>query len=152
MFDYHDADCAQKIKDCTKSSIRYVLDCISTKESYTLIAQALPYGAEIPVQLITLLPADTWPRKDIVPTTMYVLLCSKAISKKVTDYVVPCSLAYTSLRKAFTKFGIDFPPIPSHFEFGAMFWKLSNDLLASGMIKHHPVSLRNGGLSGIPAG
>jgi NADPH:quinone reductase-like Zn-dependent oxidoreductase len=131
VFDYHDPDCAQKIRDYTKSSLHYVLDCISTEASYKIIAEALPETSETPMQVVTLLPTDAWPRKDVEATAV---------------------LAYTTLGKAFTKFGIDFPAIPAHFDFGVMFWKLSNKLLAEGKVKPHPVVLREGGLGGIPNG
>jgi hypothetical protein len=131
VFDYHDADCAQKIRDYTKGSLYHVVDCVSTEASYKLIADALPEKSEKPAHVVTLLPADAWPRKDVQVTTV---------------------LAYTTLGKAFSKFGMDFPPIPLHFDFGIMFWKLSHQLLASGQVKPHPVALRTGGLGGIPNG
>ena len=131
VFDYHDADCAQKIKDYTGGSFHYILDCISTENSYKIIAEALPTTIIAPVRMVTLLPTDAWPRKDIKPATI---------------------LAYTTIGHAFTKFGINFPAMASHFEFGVMFWKLSQQLLASGQIKPHPVALRSGGLNGIPNG
>jgi NADPH:quinone reductase-like Zn-dependent oxidoreductase len=131
VFDYHDADCAQKIREYTKDSLHHVLDCVSTEASYKIIAEALPEKSEKPMRVVTLLPTDAWPRKDVEATAI---------------------LAYTSLGKPFSKFGIDFPAIPQHFEFGVMFWKLSNELLAAGKIKPHPVALRKGGLGGIPDG
>jgi len=131
VFDYHDENCAQKIREYTNGSLHYVLDCFSKEESYRVIADALPQSSTKPVKFVTLLPTDTWPRKDLVPTTI---------------------LAYTTLGKAFTKFGMDLPAIPTHFEFGVKFWKLSNELLASGQVKPHPIALRSGGLGGIPAG
>jgi NADPH:quinone reductase-like Zn-dependent oxidoreductase len=131
VFDYHDPECARLIKEYTGGELYYVLDCVSTESSYKLIADALPEIPKKPVQVVALLPADAWPRKDITPTVV---------------------LAYTSLGKAFTKFGIDFPPIPPYFDHGAMFWKLSQKLLADGKIKPHPVALRKGGLAGIPGG
>ncbi len=133
VFDYHDVECAQKIREYTKNSLHLVLDCISTEASYKIIAECLPETEKSnkPIQVVTLLPPDTWPRKDIQPTV---------------------TLAYTSLGKPFTKFGIDFPAFPDHYEYGVMFWKLSNELLAAGKIKPHPVAQRNGGLAGIPNG
>ncbi|KAF1956493.1 oxidoreductase-like protein [Byssothecium circinans] len=131
VFDYHNPNCALDVKKFTKGSLHYVLDCISTEASYKIIAEALPEASEKSIHVVTLLPADAWPRADIKPTTI---------------------LAYTTLGKAFTKFGIDFPPIPEHFDFGVKFWKLSNELLAKGRLQSHPVALRSGGLSGIPDG
>jgi NADPH:quinone reductase-like Zn-dependent oxidoreductase len=131
VFDYHDPECASLIKGYTDGEIYYVLDCVSTELSYKLIADALPETPQKPVQVVTLLPTDAWPRKDITATAI---------------------LAYTTFGKAFTKFGIDFPEIAPHFDYGVMFWKLSQKLLAEGKVKPHPVVLRKGGLAGIPGG
>jgi NADPH:quinone reductase-like Zn-dependent oxidoreductase len=131
VFDYHDEDCARKIREYAKDLLYYVLDCFSKEASYKIIADNLPSVCPKPVKVVTLLPTDSWPRKDIEPTTV---------------------LAYTTLGKAFTKFGMEFPAIPAHFEFGVKFWKLGNELLTSGRIKPHRIALKSGGLSGIPAG
>jgi NADPH:quinone reductase-like Zn-dependent oxidoreductase len=131
VFDYHDPECAKQIKEYTNGKIPFVLDCISTEASFNLIAEALPEINDPPVQMVALLPTDLWPRKDITP--------------KVT-------LAYTSLGYPFSKFGIDFPAIPSHYEQGVMIWALGQKLLAEGKIKPHPISLQKGGLKGIPNG
>jgi NADPH:quinone reductase-like Zn-dependent oxidoreductase len=131
VFDYHDPRCSDLIKEYTKGKLHYILSACPTEASYKLIAKAVPEISEREVQLVTLLPTDTWPRKDITPTVL---------------------LAYTSLGKAFTKFGIDFPEIPPHYEFGVMFCKLSQKLLAAGKIKPHPIALRKGGLAAIPEG
>jgi NADPH:quinone reductase-like Zn-dependent oxidoreductase len=131
VFDYHDPECARIIKEYSKGEIYYVLDCVSTESSYRFIANALSETPQKPVQVVTLLPTDAWPRKDITATPI---------------------LAYTSLGKPFTKFGIDFPEIPPHFDHGVMFWELSQALLAEGKVKPHPVAMRKGGLAGIPGG
>ncbi|KAL5372953.1 hypothetical protein PMIN02_012516 [Paraphaeosphaeria minitans] len=131
VFDYHDPECARLIKEYTEGELYYVLDCISTEQSYKLVAEALPETPQKEVRVVALLPTDTWPRKDITATAI---------------------LAYTSFGKPFTKFGIDFPEIPPHFEYGVMFWKLSQKLLAEGKVKPHPVALRKGGLAGIAGG
>lgn len=83
------------------------------------------------MHVATMLPTDTWPRPDVKATAV---------------------LAYTSAGEAFSKFGIDFPVMPGHFEFGCKFWKLSEELLAQGKLVPHPVALREGGLAGIPSG
>ncbi|KAF2799234.1 putative zinc-type alcohol dehydrogenase-like protein C2E1P3.01, partial [Melanomma pulvis-pyrius CBS 109.77] len=82
-------------------------------------------------QVVTLLPTDAWPRKDV-----------EAIAV----------LAYTTFGEAFSIFGIEFPPMTSHFNFGVKFWKQCSEPLTSGQINTHPVALRSGGLSGIPNG
>jgi hypothetical protein len=80
------------------------------------------------------MPIDTFPRKD---------------EPNITAIAV---LAYTTTGEAFSKFGIDFPAIPEHFEFGKMFWELNGKLLAEGKIKPHPAIVRERGLAGIPDG
>ncbi|CAI6334278.1 unnamed protein product [Periconia digitata] len=131
IFDYHDADCASKIKEYTKNSLHYVLDCVSTESSYKIVAEALPEKIETKTHVVTLLPADTWPRKDVQPTVV---------------------LAYTTFGKAFSKFGMEFPAMPATFNFGVKFWRLSGELLAAGKFKPHPIAKRPGGLNGIPQG
>lgn len=131
VFDYHDPQCSRLIREYTNERLQFILDCISTKASYDIIAKAIPEVADKGINMVTLLPADAWPRNDITPTVI---------------------LAYTSLGKAFAKFGIDFPEIAAHYEFGVTFWELSQKLLADGKIKPHPVALRKGGLAAVPDG
>lgn len=131
VFDYHDAECGQKIREYTKESLCYVLDCISTEASYQIIAKALPEKSEKPMRMVTLMPTDTWPRQDVEATAVF---------------------AYDTLGEPFTKFGKEFPAVPENFEYGLMFWKIFNELLAAGKIKSHPVELRKGGLAGILEG
>ncbi|EHL01061.1 putative Zinc-type alcohol dehydrogenase-like protein C2E1P3.01 [Glarea lozoyensis 74030] len=81
--------------------------------------------------LVTLLPADEFPRKDVN---------------------VQVVLAYTTFGEAFSKFGTDFPAIEEHYKFGVMFWKMAGELLAEGKFKPHPAIIMEGGLQGVPAG
>ncbi|KAK7931001.1 zinc-binding oxidoreductase [Apiospora marii] len=131
VFDYHDPQCARRIKEYTHNSLHHVLDCISTEASYHIVAEAMPERAEIPMQVVALRLTDTWPRPDIQATPI---------------------LAYTTFGEAFTKFDMDIPVMPSHYEFGVTFWKLAAELIAAGRVVPHPVALRDGGLAGIPFG
>ncbi|CAG8955808.1 hypothetical protein HYFRA_00011677 [Hymenoscyphus fraxineus] len=131
VFNYHDPECGAKIREYTHNSLRYVFDTVCTTESFNLCAEALPTDPTEEINMVSLLPVDTWPRKDVTPTVI---------------------LAYTTFGEAFTKFGTDFPPLPEHFNFGVMFWELTQKLLAEGKITPHPVSLRPLGLAGIPDG
>ena len=131
VFDYHEPDCAQKIREFTNNALRYVLDTISTRKSYKICAAALPADSTEELNLVALLPLEGWPREDVKTTSL---------------------VGYTTFGEGFSKFGMDFPPIKEHFEFGKMFWQLSANLFAKGKIQHHPVTLRSGGLYGIPAG
>ncbi|KAK8032551.1 hypothetical protein PG990_002285 [Apiospora arundinis] len=98
VFDYHDPQCAHKIKEYTKGSLRHALDCVSTEASYKIVAQAMPERSEAPMRVVTLRLADTWPRPDVQATPI---------------------LAYTTFGEAFTKFGMVIPATPSHHEFGS---------------------------------
>jgi len=131
VFDYHDPECAEKIRAYTNNSLRYVLDTVSQATSYKICAEALPTESKEELNLVALLPLDGWPRKDVNARVI---------------------LAYTTFGEAFSKFGTDFPPLKEHFEFGEMFWKLNAKLLAEGKIKPHPATVRQGGLQGIPTG
>jgi hypothetical protein len=108
-----------------------VLDCVSTEASYKVIAEAFPARSEDEMKLVTLLPLDAWPRKDVNAQTI---------------------LAYTTFGEAFSKFGMDFPAMLQHFDFGVKFWKIHAELLSKGKVLPHPVKLGKGGLYGIPKG
>ncbi|KAK8115684.1 Zinc-binding oxidoreductase [Apiospora sp. TS-2023a] len=131
VFDYHNPQCARRTKEFTKDSLHHVLDCISTEVSYNTIAEAMPATSDMPMQVVALRPTDAWPRPDIKATTI---------------------LAHTTFGEAFTKFGMDIPAMPSHYEFDIMFWKLAAKLIATGRAVPHSVALRDGGLDGIPHG
>ena len=131
VFDYHDPECAEKIRAYTNNSLHYVLDTVSQESSFKICADALPVDSKEELKVVTLITAATWPRKDVKPQTI---------------------LAYTTFGEAFSKFGTDFPAIKEHFEFGVMFWKLHTQLFAEGKIKTHPVTVRPGGFYGILGG
>lgn len=131
VFDYNDPECGQKIREYTKNSLCYVFDCVSTAASYKLVAQAFPTKSAETLHLVTLLPLDGWTRTDVQTHTL---------------------LAYTTFGEAFSKFGMDFPPLEEHFKFGKMFWKLNAQLLAEGKVKPHPVTIRKGGFDGVVSG
>lgn len=131
VFDYNDPECATKMRSYTKDSLRYVLDCISTESSYKICADTLSSNASLELHCVTLLPAETWPRKDVNPQPV---------------------LAYTSFGEEFSKFGATFPSMQDHYELSVKFWEIHAKLLAEGRIKPHPITVREGGLQGIPQG
>lgn len=131
VFDYHDPECANKIKAYTNNELHHVLDTIATEASFKICAAALPSESTQKLKVAALLPTDTWPRKDVDATAI---------------------LGYSTFGEPFSKFGRDFPAFKENFDYGKMFWRLSGQLLAQGKIKTHPVSLRAGGLRGIPSG
>ena len=100
VFDYHDSECGTKIREYTNNSLNYVLDTISTEASYNICAEAFPSTSSEPMNLVSLLPLSTWPRKDVQTLVI---------------------LAHITFGEAFSKFGTDLLPIKEHLDFGAMF-------------------------------
>lgn len=132
VFDYHDPECGKKIRQRTNNSIRYVLDCISTKSSFGITAEALSSDtSKGELQMLALLPPEGWERSDVNARWM---------------------LAYTSFGEPFNKFGADWPVKPDHYDFGCKFWALSGEYIASGKIKPHPIEIRQGGFEKIAEG
>ena len=131
VFDYNDPECAEKIRSYTNNSLRYVLDTISQEWSYKICAAALSSDSTEELNCVALLPVDTWPRENVN---------TRAI------------LAYTTFGEEFHKFETTFPAMKDHFAMGVMFWKLNASLLSEGRIKTHPITIREGGLQGIPNG
>ena len=131
VFNYHESDCAEKIRAYTNDSLRYVLDCISQEWSYKICAAALSSDSTQQPRCVALLPVDTWPRKDVTPQAI---------------------LAYTTFGEEFSKFDTTFPALKDHFDMGVMFWKLNAQLLAERKVKTHPITVRENGLQGIPNG
>ncbi|KAL9595420.1 MAG: hypothetical protein Q9219_006463, partial [cf. Caloplaca sp. 3 TL-2023] len=133
VFDYNDPECGSKIRAHTNNSLRYVFDCISVESSYKIDAAALSSDSSKELHCLALLPTDSWPseRKDVN---------------------VRWLLAYTSFGEQFDKFGATWPAIPEHYEMGVKFWELNGKYLSEGKVKPHPVTVNEGGLSGIPAG
>jgi hypothetical protein len=142
VLDYHDPDCPRKIREYLytgthESRLRYVLDCVSTRESYGVIEEALPEpnfhddnntdtdtDPEAAVKFVTLLPppldTDTSPR----------------LRSDLTPIPIPSS---TTFDKASSSKFIEF-------------WALSRGLLEKGLVRAHPVAVRGGGLGGITKG
>ena len=131
VFDYHDPECAERIRTFTNNNLRYVLDTISQESSYKICAAAMSSDSSQELRCVALLPIDTWPRKDVKMQPI---------------------LAYTTFGEGFDKFGATFPPKQGHFETGVMFWKQNGKLLAQRKIKTHPVTVRGGGLQGVLSG
>jgi hypothetical protein len=61
-------------------------------------------------------------------------------------------LGYTITGEGFEMEGDYYPAVPEDFEFAKSFMGLAENLLAGGLIKSHPVMLREGGLVGILSG
>lgn len=134
VFDYHDPDCGAKIRAYTDNALRHVFDCISLEPSFAIDAAALSSDSSQELHCLALLPPDTWP------------------VERQHDVNVRWLLAYTSFGEEFTKYGATWPPVPEHYEMGVRIWELHRKLLEEGKVKPHPVTVKEGGLAGIPEG
>ncbi|KAI4174384.1 MAG: hypothetical protein LQ343_002319 [Gyalolechia ehrenbergii] len=143
-FSYQDADCGAQIRAHTQNKLRYVFDCISTESSYAIDAEALssdpkstaPQNEQGDKQLhcLALLPPDSFP------------------AERAKEVDVRWMLAYTSFGEEFFKFGATWKVEPEHYEMGVRFWALHGRYLAEGKVRPHPVTVREGGLGGVPEG
>ncbi|KKY29233.1 putative zinc-binding oxidoreductase [Phaeomoniella chlamydospora] len=125
VFDYKDPECGKKINEFTGNKLKYAWDTISTEESAAICAQGLSSG---PGGHYGTILNPKFPREDVKYTS---------------------TLAYMAVGDAFEKFGQQFPAQDSLFEFQQGWVGEVAHLMAEGLIKVHPVSLRQGGLNGI---
>ncbi|KAI1458276.1 oxidoreductase-like protein [Annulohypoxylon moriforme] len=127
VFDYNSPTVGADILKVTNGEIAHVFDCISEGSSPAISAEAIgPKGGKYSA----LLPVE-FPRKDVTSAM---------------------TLGYVAIGEPFSKFGMEWKVTPEDFEFGSKFWSVTEDLLAQGKLKVHPVSLREGGLDGILGG
>lgn len=127
VFDYKDPECASKIREHTKDSLKHAFDCISEGSSPTICANAISSKGGV---ISFLLPAQS-PRDDVEDRH---------------------TLGYTIAGEAFDFGGRHFPASQEDFEFAGMFWKMAEKLFADGKVKAHPKEVRSGGLEGIFGG
>lgn len=132
VFDYHDADCAAKIRDWTQNGLRHVFDTIGRPETAKICAEAMASSANRgKLRYTSSQQIETFPRKDVANTTF---------------------LVYTAIGEAFEKRGRIYPSKPERYEFATAFWEAVVALIHEGKLVPHPVQTNDGGLAGIPAG
>ncbi|KAH8812586.1 chaperonin 10-like protein [Xylogone sp. PMI_703] len=133
-FDYKSPTCSKDIKDYTKDSLKYALDCISEGDSTQITVEAMSSSGGVYTNLLSV--ADE-----------QVHSVNPKVQKKGT-------LAYTMFGQPFKMGDSEIPTVPGHWEFGVMFWELSRKLLAGGKVKVHKPTVNKGGsgLEGVMAG
>ncbi|KAE8371532.1 chaperonin 10-like protein [Aspergillus bertholletiae] len=123
-WDYRDDSSAAEIRAATNDSLRLAFDTISLDNSAQFCDHALSTkGGEYSN-----------------------LLDSKIDRGNVNSRA---TLGYTVIGEAFQIHNLKFPAIPEDREFGEMFWKLSEPLIAEGKIKVHPPKVCADGLEGV---
>jgi len=133
-FDYHSKSCAEDIKKHTNGKLKHVFDCISEGSSTEICVKAMSDEGGVYTTLLSV-PDDK----------------VKSINDKVTNNM---TLAYFAFGEPFKKFGQSFEAKPEEFEYLKKFWELSYDLLASGKLKPHRLTVNEGGkgLEGVLKG
>ncbi|KAL5118643.1 hypothetical protein ACEQ8H_003494 [Pleosporales sp. CAS-2024a] len=118
VFDYREAHVGATIRKAAKDKISLVLDCVGEGSSTEICLAAIGSNGG---HLTALLPPP------------------KTISR--TNVKAVWTLAYTCLG---AKYSDRFPESQTDYEFGARFWKASEELVNSGKIRAHPVEVRSG--------
>ncbi|KAF3385077.1 Protein TOXD [Penicillium rolfsii] len=127
VFDYHDANVGEQIREDTDDALEFVLDTISTPQSAAICSAAISsaggaYNALLQVQS---------PRDD------------------VDSHV---SMAYDVLGEPYRMGAQGISPDDSNLEFGIKWWGLAQKLLEERRIVPHPYQVKPGGLEGVLTG
>lgn len=137
VYDYHvDMDTlAEEIKSFSQNKLTLAWDCSPTPESARLCAKAMS-------------DSDTGHYSSILQIEPDIITSVNPLVK--SDFI----LAYSIFGDAFNRHGRKFEAKPEDFEFGKMFWELSEELLASGRIRVARTAVNQGGsgLDGVLKG
>jgi NADPH:quinone reductase-like Zn-dependent oxidoreductase len=124
VFDYHDVDCVDRIKEFTGGKLAHAFDCISTPASAKICSEAM---CETGGVVSYLLP----------------------MKHEREDVQVNYTLAYTAMGEGFRVNGREFEARQQDLEFARVFWELSARLVENGQIEAHPQEICDGGLDGV---
>ena len=132
VFDYHAADCAAQIKKYTKSGLRYALDCISTVSSMKLCYQAMGRLGGKYTALEPYAESIAQDRKLIKADWI------------MTPQLLGEEVAWPEPH---------YRPVDNDMERFGVFWvQTLNKLLERGLIRAHPVMVREGSLDRVLQG
>lgn len=130
-FDYHSAISGADIREYTGNTLMYVLDCVTDTATMKLCYEAIGSSSGAYITLEPTSTAVKYTRRDIR-----------------ADWLMAHSILGKSVELPGT-FGR--PGAPEHRAFGARWFMLIEELVRSGIIKLHPLEVREGGLASIPA-
>ncbi|KAL2067329.1 hypothetical protein VTL71DRAFT_1754 [Oculimacula yallundae] len=130
VLDYHDPDCGSKINALTHNELHLVFDTIAVPSSSLISATALSTSPSSKLLYVTLLPVQMV-RKDVENIFF---------------------LGYTVMGEEFEIEGEVFPASKEDNQLARRFGVLCDQLLEQGLVRCHPVALREGGLEGILGG
>ncbi|KAL8919480.1 MAG: hypothetical protein Q9208_006765 [Pyrenodesmia sp. 3 TL-2023] len=122
--DHKEPGASNKIRDLTGDKLKIVLDTISIESSAKFCAEAISTAGGAYTSLLPITVPRSHVRSDLV-------------------------LAYTAFGEPFELGQQSFVAVPEDRAFSASWWLLAEQFLASGKIKVHPPSVREGGLEGV---
>ncbi|TLD11762.1 hypothetical protein PspLS_11653 [Pyricularia sp. CBS 133598] len=134
VFDYREPKVGSVIHKLTRDALYHAFDCISTRESAKICADALSENVASKTPIYSALLYCEFPR---------------------TDVRVVVTVAQIIFGKSFTipELGREhFPADIGDYEFGRQFWTLTRTLLAKGKIRAHPTDVRGGDPEGVLEG
>lgn len=131
-FDYHSPTCGMEIRNFTGNSLAHVVDCVTQAESMKLCYEAVgPAGGRY-------IALDPFPTR--IQYTRREIEADWPVGYTLFGNPVKLSGAYG--RRA----------TPEDREFGKGMFVLAEEMLREGMLKPHPIEVREGGLEGVVKG
>lgn len=133
VFDYNSPTVGADIRAHTGNKLYHAFDCIAEGNSAQICADALS--------------ADSSAKKPVYSALLYLEMPRKDVEAKYT-------LGYTIFGEEVNKpfMPATLPASREDYDFGCMFWRLSEQLLAQGKFKVHTPDVRGGGLEGVLEG
>ncbi|OQE21668.1 hypothetical protein PENSTE_c011G03418 [Penicillium steckii] len=127
VFDYHDPEVSEQIKEDTDDALELVLDTISTPQSASICSAAISSAGG----------------------SYNALLDVRSAREDVDSHV---SMAYDVLGEPYRMSAQEFTPDSANFEFGVKWWSTVQKLLEERRIMPHPYQVKSGGLEGALSG
>ncbi|KAI0186918.1 putative zinc-binding dehydrogenase family oxidoreductase [Astrocystis sublimbata] len=128
-FDYHDSNCAAQIREHTRNSLCYVLDCITTTQSMQTCYAALGRAGGRYTAL------DPFP--EAVAATRKIVKADWVIGPTMLGL----EIAWPAPHRR--------DPDPDTFAFGQEWKATVQELLHKGLIREHPLLIQSGGLAKV---
>lgn len=127
VFDYHDPQVGDQIKEDTDDALEFVLDTISTPQSAAICSAAISSAGG----------------------SYNALLDVRSARDDVDSHV---SMAYDVIGEPYRMSAQEITPDGSNPEFGIKWWNMVQQLLEDRRIQPHPYQVKPGGLTGVLSG
>jgi len=127
-FDYHSPACAADIRVHTKSSLRYVLDCVTSAATMKMCYGAIGFSGSY-IALEAIATTVKYTRRDVRADWF------------LADAIMGGGVNMTGTYGR--------PPSPEHRQFGKQLFSLAEKWLLEGSVRPHPLEIQHGGLANI---